>query len=74
MAVQRQLLDAEQAAAAQQQNHISMGQLGWIVNPAHNVAALTQRCDQLWQGCVEPAAAITEQGDAAGRQRQRFTG
>ena len=73
VAVQRQLVSTEQAAAAQQQAHIAWGQLGRIVDPAHSMAALPQRRNQLWQSSIEPAATIAEQGETAGRQRQRFT-
>ena len=33
---------------------------------------LPQRLNQLWQVAIEPAAAIAEEGDGAGRQRQQF--
>jgi hypothetical protein len=39
VAVQRQLLSAEHTAAAQQQAHITLGQQGWIMDPAQSVAA-----------------------------------
>jgi len=74
VAMQRQLLGAEQTAAAQQQTHIACCKLCRVVNPAHSMPPLPQRLDQLWQVALEPAAAIAEKGDAAGRQRQRFTG
>ena len=47
VAVQRQLLGAEQTAAAQQQAHVARAQMSWIVNPAHGVATLLQRRNQL---------------------------
>ena len=74
VAMQSQLLGAEQTAAAQQQTHIARCQLCRVVNPAHNMSPQPQRLNQLWQVAIEPAAAIAEEGDAAERQRQRFTG
>jgi len=73
VAMQSQLLGAEQTAAAQQQTHIARCQLCRVVNPAHNMSPQPQRLNQLRQVAIEPASAIAEDRDAAGRQRQRFT-
>ena len=72
VAMQSQLLGAEQTASAQQQTHLARCHLCGVVNPTHSMPPLPQRLDQLWQVAIEPAAAVAEEGDAAGRQRQRF--
>ena len=64
VAMQRQLLSAEQTSPAQKDADIALAQQGRIVEPANDVSALPRRTNQLWERAVEPAAAITEQGEA----------
>ena len=74
VAMQRQLLGAEQTAAAQKQTNIALRQLNGSMDLTHNIPPLPRHLNQHWQGPFEPVAAIVEELYAAARQRQRFTG
>lgn len=64
VAMQGQLLGAEQSAAAQQQANIARGQMGSMVDPMAFIASLFQTNQQLIEMVVQLTGRIAQDRDA----------